>query len=87
MKRIACGRASPTAPTSEDNPMSLPNPTEDETFTVKVFRDHPAWDAHSAWWAVPMALVNELYVCTYDYTDPRQLDRIERQHPGCVFVY
>ena len=66
--------------------------------TVQVYQDHPAWDQYSAWFMLPARLLNELYICTYklasDPDDPdvpihpsRDLDWIEAQHPGCVFVY
>lgn len=66
--------------------------------TVRVYRDDPTWDRHSAWFLVPHWILNELYVCTYDLAkdptnpecpaDPlRDIEYIEAQHSGCVFIY
>lgn len=64
--------------------------------TVRVFRDDAVWDRHSAWFLVPAPKLEELHVATYrldvdDQGDPinpvGDLEYIEQQHPGCVYVY
>jgi hypothetical protein len=70
--------------------MSLPwthNLADGETIAVKVFRDHPSWDTHEKWWQLPVHLVRELYVATYDVETPVQLAWVEEKYPGHVFVY
>lgn len=58
--------------------------------TVKVFKDHPAFDHHAKWWMLPAALSCSLYVCTYT-CDEEDLGacvaQAERDNPDCVLVY
>ena len=64
--------------------------TSEDTRRVTVFRDHATWDAHEKWWMVPLYLANELFVARYDCNEDcfqQHLAWIEREHPGCVYVY
>jgi len=65
-----------------------------DEFTIKVFRDDPAWDAHEKWWMIPSWKLNELYIGTYirrGYGPTTEasstVKAIREQHPGCVLVY
>ena len=65
--------------------------------SVKVFRDHVAWDSHAKWFMLPSPLLRELYVASYDlaadeegdYSGNWQADSefLQSSHPGCVFIY
>lgn len=68
-------------------PWTNMNLADDETFPVKVFKDHPDWDKHAKWWMMPMHLIRELYVATYDVSEPEHLKWLEDNYPGHVFVY
>jgi hypothetical protein len=63
------------------------NLTDEETFTVKVFRDHPEWDRCERWWKMPSNLLRELFVDVYECQTQGHLDWLNDTHPGCVFVY
>lgn len=63
------------------------NLADGETFPVKVFKDHPEWDRCERWFNMRLELLRELHVATYDVDNPRQLDWLEKQYPGHVFVY
>jgi hypothetical protein len=70
--------------------VSLPwryNLGDGETFPVHVYREHEEWERHSRWFNLPLPLLSELYVTTYDCDRPEHLDWIEAEHPGHVFVY
>lgn len=69
------------------------NLADGEKVTVKVFRDHPAWDEPTPrglprrWWELPRPLLAELFVAAYEVEDRGQLDWLENKYPGHVFVY
>jgi alpha-D-ribose 1-methylphosphonate 5-phosphate C-P lyase len=65
----------------------IPNVAEDETFTVKVFREHEAWGRYAKWWQLPVGLANELYICAYECDGAAQLAWVRQEHPECVLVY
>lgn len=65
-----------------------PKDESEETFTVRVFLDHPRWDSCEKWFMLPTALLQELHVATYVCTDTGpQMRWIEKRYPGCVYVY
>lgn len=63
------------------------NLAEGETFSVKVFRNHPDWDKYEKWWMMPSHLIRELFVDQWDCDCQEHLDWLEKQYPDHVFVY
>jgi hypothetical protein len=64
---------------------------------VRVFRDDPRWEGRAKAWMLPMHVMQELFVCSYDLATDEDGDYcgswkddseyLEHEHPGCVFVY
>lgn len=60
--------------------------------TITVYKDHPAWDKYNKWWMIPLSLLNELFIAKYECDhDERPTHEdiafVEKQHPGCVYIY
>ena len=59
--------------------------------TITVYKDHPEWDKREKWWMMPNTLLSELFVARYECGEelPTREDIafVEKQHPGCVYIY
>ena len=72
----------------------LPHPI---SASVKVYRDSPRFDTVAKYWMLPLYVLQELYVATYDLATDEDGDycgdwskdsaMLLERHPDCVFVY
>lgn len=65
-----------------------------DEWTVKVFRDDPAWDQYPRWFMVPAGKLAELYVTAYTFRQwgyPNEnspaIREVRKLHPNAVLVY
>ena len=65
-----------------------------DTYSVRVFRDHPEWNEVSRWFHMRHDLLKSLHVASYEilsHSRPSETHPLVREiallHPGCVYVY
>lgn len=61
---------------------------------IDVYRDHPEWKKHERWFQMPIPLLDELYVCSYEvrgeyiFDDDmeRHAQELYSMHPNCILI-